>query len=94
MIKINGKEFKYKLGYYAVTQYEENTGKSIADLANAGINGVIKFFYYGIRQKEGELTFEEFCDALDDSEGLMQQVVDEFTRYSEAAAALGAESKK
>lgn len=65
-IKIGNKEWKLKYSIRSLFLYERITGKSFE---MAGLEDQVVFFYCILLAQNPEfMTFEEFCDAIDEGE--------------------------
>jgi hypothetical protein len=95
MIKINGKEYKFRFGFKALLIYEELTGKSVSDLGeNLKMASIVDIAYSGIKAEGEEVTREMIIDAIDADFNLLKEVTEKMQADMEALTMMGNEAKK
>ena len=72
---INGKEYKFKRTMRSIMMFEQMKDKSISELSER-IEDLVSYYYCVLKacNKESEITFDEFVDALDEDETLLGQM--------------------
>lgn len=92
MIKINGKEYDFKIGTEALVAFEEMTGVDPSNLQGLGFTNSIKLMYCGI--KSPDFSFKEFLRFVDDDETIMDTLTKLSQESKAATEAIAEEAKK
>lgn len=95
MIKINNKEYKFKLGFKALLMLEETTGVSASELGqNIKMGMLVDLCYCGIKSTGEEITKEDIIDAIDADMGLLSVITKAMEKDMAAISSFDAEAGK
>lgn len=95
MIKINNKEYRFKLGFKAILMYEKETGESISKLGeDIKMGTLVDLCYCGISSTGDKITKNEIIDAIDADMSLIKEISSLMQSDMAAISSFGEEAKK
>jgi hypothetical protein len=95
MIVLKNKEYKFKFGFKAILNYENETGKKVSDLADGlSMQTVVDLCFYAIKAAGDKITKDEIIDAIDDDMTLISTISDMISTDMAAMNVLQEEAKK
>tara|TARA_R110000868_G_scaffold108761_4_gene296609 strand:- start:2958 stop:3245 length:288 start_codon:yes stop_codon:yes gene_type:complete len=95
MIKINNKEYKFKLGFKALLMYQDETGKDLSSMgSDIKLMDIVELCYYGMVSQGETITKEYLIDAIDETPSLISTISDAMGEGMAAFNGLNKEAKK
>ncbi|WP_282125632.1 hypothetical protein [Marinifilum flexuosum] len=82
-IKINGKDFFYRLNIGAFSDFEDLTGKSIEEIKK--LKDMCQLFYCAItrgKNKDFDMDYETFIDFIDEDENILNTITETFNEVN------------
>lgn len=95
MIKINNKEYKFKLGFKALRMFQDETSMDLSEIGkNLKLSTILDLAYYGMVSQGEKITKQEIEDAIDESPELLTTISNAMTEGMAAFNGLSVEAKK
>lgn len=95
MIRIKNKDYRFRLGFKALLNYEEATGKRAATIGQEiTMKTMAEICYYAITSTGDKITIEEIIDAIDEDMSLLETIAKAMEQDMAAFNTLSSEAKK
>lgn len=95
MIKLNNKEYRFKFGFKATLNYENEEGVSISELgSNFKMQNLVDMAYHAITAAGDTITKDEIVDAIDQDPSLINTITKAVEKDMAAFNLIEEEAKK
>ncbi len=95
MITLNNKEYKFKFGFKAMLNFENETGQSVTNLTtDFKMQTVVDMCYYGIIAAGETITKDEVVNAIDSDPSLIKLIPEVLSKDLAAMNLIEEEAKK